>query len=305
MFFQRCGLVLSVLLGLLSVAVNAQDTAVRQHQHYMVAMRMIGHQVLLSSGDTSSRILPIMQEAGGYRIRFAEDLLVDTDRLVTIIDSVMLLNRMPTDYLVQLEQCSTNTGVYSYEVNAVIDPNRVACKSRYQPKDCYSLFITFEQPLVFQGKSLTVGEPRDESTIAVWVPYALGSVLVSGLGLVFFLRRKKQVPTSANSEPITENDPNLIAIGEYLFDRRNMILWYGTIRSELTSKETDLLALLHASVNSTVERDVILRNVWGDEGAYVGRTLDVFISKLRKKLEADPTIRIVNVRGIGYKLIDA
>jgi DNA-binding response OmpR family regulator len=61
--------------------------------------------------------------------------------------------------------------------------------------------------------------------------------------------------------------------------------------------------LLHASVNITVERDVLLKNVWGDEGAYVGRTLDVFISKLRKKLEADPSIRIVNVRGIGYKLI--
>ena len=82
-----------------------------------------------------------------------------------------------------------------------------------------------------------------------------------------------------------------------------MALWHNITKDELTSKEADLLALLHASVNTTVERYVLLKNVWGDEGAYVGRTLDVFISKLRKKLEADPSIRIVNVRGIGYKLI--
>ena len=56
-------------------------------------------------------------------------------------------------------------------------------------------------------------------------------------------------------------------------------------------------------VNTTVERDVILNMVWGDEGDYVGRTLDVFISKLRKKLEADSSVKIVNIRGVGYKLV--
>jgi DNA-binding response OmpR family regulator len=61
--------------------------------------------------------------------------------------------------------------------------------------------------------------------------------------------------------------------------------------------------LLHSSANSTLERECILRAVWGDEGDYVGRTLDVFISKLRKKLDADSSLKIVNVRGVGYKLI--
>jgi DNA-binding response OmpR family regulator len=46
-----------------------------------------------------------------------------------------------------------------------------------------------------------------------------------------------------------------------------------------------------------------LNKVWGDEGDYIGRTLDVFISKLRKKLEADSSIKIVNIRGVGYKLV--
>ncbi len=61
--------------------------------------------------------------------------------------------------------------------------------------------------------------------------------------------------------------------------------------------------MLHASANNALEREVILQQVWGDEGDYVGRTLDVFISKLRKKLEADTSVKIVNIRGVGYKLL--
>ena len=52
-----------------------------------------------------------------------------------------------------------------------------------------------------------------------------------------------------------------------------------------------------------MEREKILATVWGDEGDYVGRTLDVFVSKLRKKLEADANVRIVNIRGVGYRLV--
>ena len=61
--------------------------------------------------------------------------------------------------------------------------------------------------------------------------------------------------------------------------------------------------MLYEKLNETVEKEVILKEVWGDEGDYVGRTLDVFISKLRKKLEADPNVKIVNIRGVGYKLV--
>jgi DNA-binding response OmpR family regulator len=61
--------------------------------------------------------------------------------------------------------------------------------------------------------------------------------------------------------------------------------------------------LLNNTVNNTVEKEIILKEVWGDEGDYVGRTLDVFISKLRKKLESDDKVKIVNVRGVGYKLV--
>ena len=95
----------------------------------------------------------------------------------------------------------------------------------------------------------------------------------------------------------------MIALGDYRFDKRNTELLFDQERIVLTSKESDLLILLYNAVNTTIERDVILNRVWGDEGDYAGRTLDVFISKLRKKLEADPKLKIVNIRGVGYKLV--
>ena len=82
-----------------------------------------------------------------------------------------------------------------------------------------------------------------------------------------------------------------------------MKLIFNNESIELTSKETDLLALLHSSIDQTIEREKILQVVWGDEGDYVGRTLDVFISKLRKKFSEDENVRIVNVRGVGYRLM--
>jgi DNA-binding response OmpR family regulator len=91
----------------------------------------------------------------------------------------------------------------------------------------------------------------------------------------------------AKSSVTTGANVNLITLGEYQFDPRNMELRLKNEVVKLTSKETDLLLLLHTSANSTLERELILKTVWGNEAEYVGRTLDVFISKLRKKLDAD------------------
>ncbi len=71
---------------------------------------------------------------------------------------------------------------------------------------------------------------------------------------------------------------------------------------ELTTKENQVLKILASNLNETLSRDQLQKEVWEDEGIFVGRSLDVFIFKLRKKLEVDPGIRIVNVHGKGYKL---
>jgi DNA-binding response OmpR family regulator len=71
---------------------------------------------------------------------------------------------------------------------------------------------------------------------------------------------------------------------------------------ELTGTETRVLLIFAASPNETIERSRLQKEIWEDEGVIVGRSLDMFISKLRKKLELDPNIKIVVIRGKGYKL---
>ena len=96
---------------------------------------------------------------------------------------------------------------------------------------------------------------------------------------------------------------NTIVMGRFSFNPIEQSLTLEKTTIELSNKESELLKLLYSRVNETVERDEILNVVWGDEGDYIGRTLDVFISKLRKKLLADDTVKILNSRGVGYKLV--
>ena len=76
----------------------------------------------------------------------------------------------------------------------------------------------------------------------------------------------------------------------------------GTNVIEMTNKEAKLLQLFSSNVNKVISRDTIQKAIWEDEGYFVGRSLDVFISRLRKILSVDPAITIVNIHGVGYKL---
>lgn len=266
-------------------------------RHIEVALRMIGHQVLLSSGDSISRILPIEKEDDHYRIQFESEFEFYPEELVNTINQVVNETSISTSYIVEVEKCETGEVVYSYEMNDLEQTDIIPCKSRAQPKSCYSLLFTLmsaDEPLASMHE-VTQGPSNGSSSKAGQVTYSILSLLlIFMLGAFVFLWRKRRNAIV---------DPNLIPIGEYEFDKRNTELLYKNQRTELTGKEADLLLLLYRAVNTNVEREVILNKVWGDEGDYVGRTLDVFISKLRKKFEADPKVKIVNIRGVGYKLV--
>lgn len=92
-----------------------------------------------------------------------------------------------------------------------------------------------------------------------------------------------------------------IQFGNNSLDRSNLTLHIGKEKHQLTQKEVDILALFAANPNSLLKREHILMSVWEDDGYFVGRSLDVFISKLRKYLKSDPSVKISNVHGLGYK----
>ena len=85
----------------------------------------------------------------------------------------------------------------------------------------------------------------------------------------------------------------------FFFD--DLILEYGGIRKTLTYKEAELLKYFCDNSNKVLSRSDILMNVWGSDDYYLGRSLDVFISRLRRYLKDDPDIKVLNLHGIGFR----
>lgn len=95
---------------------------------------------------------------------------------------------------------------------------------------------------------------------------------------------------------------SVFTIGKYRFDPGKQILQFGSTKKALTAKESELMELLCARKNALVARNDILKLIWGDDSYFNSRSLDVFISKLRRHLASDRSVEIKNVHGKGYKL---
>jgi len=106
----------------------------------------------------------------------------------------------------------------------------------------------------------------------------------------------------AQSNNIAKEEEPFYQIGKYIFDHKNMILRIDDKDRILTRKENALLKLLYENRNQLLTRETALKSVWGNDDYFIGRSMDVFIAKLRKYLKDDPSIYITNVHGTGFKL---
>lgn len=107
----------------------------------------------------------------------------------------------------------------------------------------------------------------------------------------------KRVNISVEEEP-----EKVISLGTYLFDTENFTLTHPNFSKTLTKKEAQILAILCKFKNQVVSREIVMNAVWGMEDYFIGRSLDVFITKLRKYFSEDTSIQITNIHGIGFKL---
>lgn len=279
----------------LAVASKSQVVGNITEKQLEVSLRMIGHQLLLSSDDSTSRVLPLVKDDDGFRIEFKNDFALKPANLVSIVDAVLYESGIASAYVVEVEDCDSMQVVYAFQVNNSKNSDIVPCMGRDLPSGCYSILFSFPAQTTITAETPKVLANEVESNGSNLLLWMLIGLVVLIFVVSVFMRKKKNVPHAQN--------PNLVSLGKYHFDKLNAELIIEEQRIELTSKEADLLMLLYDTVNTTVEREVLLNRVWGDEGDYIGRTLDVFISKLRKKLEFDTQVKIVNVRGVGYKLV--
>jgi len=116
------------------------------------------------------------------------------------------------------------------------------------------------------------------------------------LRIKVFLRRR----TVSSDEKNTVKE---YSVGRYFFDYENFTLKCEQGQYKLTLKESELLRLFCDNQNRIIKREEILIKIWGSDDYFLGRSLDVFISKLRKYLVYDPAIRIENVHGVGFKMV--
>lgn len=101
----------------------------------------------------------------------------------------------------------------------------------------------------------------------------------------------------------SQKTPSVYQLGKYTFDVPRQLLNFGEESIKLTTKESELLALLCAHSNQVLERELALKTIWIDDNYFNARSMDVYITKLRKHLKSEPRIEINNVHGKGYKLV--
>jgi len=106
--------------------------------------------------------------------------------------------------------------------------------------------------------------------------------------------------TQAKGKPVNQNI--VFTIGSHTFDYTNHLLVSGGNERRLTKREAELLHLLCLNLNRILRRDIALKTIWGEDDYFMGRSMDVYITKLRKMLGTDPDVSIVNIHNTGFKL---
>ncbi len=276
------GLLLLSFVAVICVAFsteNSDDFAISRRE---VLLRRIGHELLLQSGDSTSRVLPVKKIAENeYQITFENELSFQPDSLINTTQRLLVKDPISTDYVVNVINCGNASVAYGFAISKNKKEDIVACKGRKQPVACYIINIKFKPTGINIAKN----------------GYFLGSL--SFLAFVGFVtlrsfKKRKTLTVSQHTDSFT--------LGSLLFDAKNRKLIINGKTIDLTGTETRLLLIFALSPNVAIERSRLQKEIWEDEGVIVGRSLDMFISKLRKKMAIDPNINIVVIRGKGYKL---
>ncbi|MBC7850675.1 MAG: winged helix-turn-helix transcriptional regulator [Chitinophagaceae bacterium] len=255
-----------------------------------IAVRAIGHDLLLRSGDSTSIIRPVIEKPNHvFLLEFENEFVFQPDTLVAIAQRILDKTGL-SRYTVTVHECDRPEIVYGFEINPPIN-SIMSCRGRIQPKACYTIEIAFadfpDAPVLNSQRAMMI------------------SGILSLLAIVLISRNlgsKKSKPVVEQNASIQNGNNSILTIGRFVFDINHQSLRMGEETISLTDKECSILMLLNKNIGQLTLREELIQEVWTDEGVITGRSLDMFISKLRKKLSTDPDLRITNVHGKGYRL---
>lgn len=247
-----------------------------------VSLRDVGHHLLLANKDSSSLVLPVLAlDEFKYQLLFEQQLSIEPDSIVALVKSSFQKAELPEFYRVEVLQCEDEEVAYSYEIKLSQENEIIPCRGRSLPKACYIVSVRFTK----------IPKHNNINTMFLYV-LALGILLL--LVFIFYKRKYNGV--------FGVIDKNYASIGRFKFYPEQNKLVKEAIEISLSKKECELLAIFIANPNQIIKRDELMKKVWEDHGVIVGRSLDTYVSKLRKILKEDESIKLTNVHGVGYKL---
>ncbi|MHA7057366.1 winged helix-turn-helix domain-containing protein [Aquimarina sp. M1] len=251
-----------------------------------VALRRAGNQLLLNNNDSISLVLPVKEISNGaFKLSFERDIYINPEMLVAVIDEELKKAGVPKKYITELINCKTNEVSYSYEIVGPFKENEISCLGRNLPKSCYAIKVIM----------------LDQDTTALYS--TIGNLFTVSLAILLIILLSATTLFKKSSEINTPKIPyKHIKLGTLIFYPDQLKLCTENSETSLTVKECELLAIFAQYPNQIVKRELLIKQVWEDQGVVVGRSLDMFISKLRKKLGRESEIKITNVHGVGYKL---
>ncbi|MBL0357727.1 MAG: winged helix-turn-helix transcriptional regulator [Chitinophagaceae bacterium] len=250
--------------------------------HLEVVLRDIGHQLLLSAKDSSSRVLPVKKlNENTYQISFQNNFSFISDTLINIVEREFKKNALAKDYVVNLRNCKQKETVFAFEINDKTG-NVTPCRGRTLEVGCYVIEIDLLKTNKFNFFWLTL--------------------LIIPLGFAGFYVKDKFRKKEEAASIIDNND--YIQLGKFRFYAANNVLTIENNSIKLSENETKALKIFAENINQVVEREKLMKEIWEDKGIVViSRNVDVLVSKLRKKLSDDNSIKFINVHGRGYKFI--
>ncbi|MBL7817020.1 MAG: helix-turn-helix domain-containing protein [Saprospiraceae bacterium] len=298
-----------VCLGCGTLYAIMQQQGAKNEQHNLsqrinLALRRTAHLLLQQAGDSTSTIAPIQQtDENAYRVNLHH--AFNYDSLPAFLQSSLDVFEVKNSYDVAVVGCETGLLVLGYSQHDVSNKENLPCTGREQKQECLNFSVVFKDPSLMESFR-TVSAARFVSQ------NVFGFVLLlvaTALGFYFGKNhlKKTQIPEkSTNFEPIQPEpelpQPHVKAIGASLFDAKKQTWTTHGIEQPLTFQETQLLHLFCEHPNELLDRDTILKSVWGDDGVLITRSVDVFVSRLRKIIKSDTSLKIANVHGRGYRL---
>ncbi|WP_020602724.1 winged helix-turn-helix domain-containing protein [Spirosoma spitsbergense] len=257
-------------------------------QQANLALRRTAHHLLRDAGDTTSRI-PAVQQVGTATFQIRLDHALNYKKLPALLQQSLALYALDDPYDVAVLDCTAGTLQLGYTVADLTQQNDVPCVGRDQQTGCYTIRVSF------------TGRASQNQLPIPWGLWIAGFVVVGGAYILWQKSSRTTRPPLSMDLARAESVP-LIQVGNLTFDALNQTVEVADQSYTLTYREAKLLHLFLRHPNQLLTRDFILKSVWEDEGIIVGRSVDVFVSRLRKHLKPDPGLHIIAVHGVGYRL---